>query len=91
MNATATITAAASEHSDQLIADSIRLIDATLAAMADKSSDEARAQRMVRASLYAVLEDRHPHVIAALDDWATCPDGSDARTYTDVILETLGL
>lgn len=90
MSAVQTIAAVAEQHSDQLLADSIRIIDATLARI-PADSDEARAQRLVRASLYSVLETRHPHVIAALDEWATAPDGSDNRSYTEVILGTLGL
>lgn len=90
MNALQILTAEAAKRSDQLLADSIRLIDATLAA-SDQTSDEARAHRMVRCSLYQALEARHPHVVAVLDDWATAPDGSDTRTYSEVLLGAIGI
>lgn len=91
MTAIDTITAAAASHSDQMIADSIRLIDATLETIADRASEEARTYRMIRAALYSAIETRYPHVIAALDEWATDPEGSDSRSYTEVLLGAANL
>jgi hypothetical protein len=90
MNTLQILTTEAAKRSDQLLADSIRLIDATLASI-DAGSDEARAQRMVRAAMYQALESRHPHVDAALEAWASLDYGVDTRTYSEVLLEALGI
>lgn len=90
MTAMESLVAAVSTRSDQLLADSIRLIDATLASI-DPAGDEARAQRMVRAAIYQTLEARHSHVDAALEAWANLDYGVDNRTYSEVLLGALNL
>lgn len=86
MNAFEALQAEAAKQSDLLLVDSIRLIDATLATL-PAGGDDARAHRMVRGAALSVLEIRHPEIIPALDEWALAPDGSDSRSYSDVVCD----
>lgn len=65
--------------SDQVLMDSLALLDA-----AGRTTHE---ERMVFATICDELEERHPHVVDALEAWV---EDGDARSYAQVLLAAMG-
>lgn len=83
MNTNEKIREAASTLSDDQVMEAIVLIDTELETL---KGDAGYAHRTVRATLYAVLENRYPFLTEILDAWV---EADDDRTYTEVIADAL--
>lgn len=85
MTLTATATATEILKSQAAAQDTETLIGALELLDREDASNE---ERMVRATVLGVIEDRHPEILPAVDAWADSL--TDTRTYARVVLDEMG-